>query len=82
MNKDVPIILVPAIHWPLVYKWPRFCYSFRWGGTKCQTHKNMEEEQEVGAKQRQTERVADNDDLTRNIILSSLVHQHKVRKGK
>lgn len=25
LNKDVPIILVPAIHWPLVYKWPFFC---------------------------------------------------------
>jgi hypothetical protein len=45
---------------------------------------NAEEEQEeVGAKQeRQTERVADNDDLTRKIILSSLVHQHKVYMGE
>jgi hypothetical protein len=45
---------------------------------------NAEEEQEeVGAKQeRQTERVADNDDLTRKIIWSSLVHQHKVYMGE
>jgi len=34
----------------------------------------MPSAQEVGAEQRQTERVADNDDLTRKIISSSLVH--------
>jgi hypothetical protein len=57
--------------------------SLRWGEEQnAKRTRTRNKEQEVGTKQRQTERVADNDDLTRKIILSSLVHQHKVYMGE
>jgi hypothetical protein len=46
--------------------------SLRWGEEQnAKRTRTRNKEQEVGTKQRQTERVADNDDLTRKIILSS-----------